>query len=64
MQISPEQLAEFKRLYREEFGEDISDAEALDSATSLLTLIKAVYKPIPKADFDRLNTPSTSDEPK
>lgn len=48
MQLSKEQLEQFKQLYKERFGEELSDKEALDQATNLVNLIKATYKPIRK----------------
>jgi hypothetical protein len=44
--ISKEELEKFKAIYRKKFGKDISDEEALRQAVSLITLVKAVYKPI------------------
>ena len=46
--ISEVALQEFKKLYVEEFGEEISDEQALKLATNLLTLFKYTYKPIKK----------------
>lgn len=48
--ISAQELKKFKEIYRNRFGKDISDQEALESATSLLNLMKLIYKPIPKHD--------------
>lgn len=36
MQLSQEALTEFKAIYQEEFGEDLSDEEALDAALRVL----------------------------
>jgi hypothetical protein len=52
--ISKEALEEFKKIYKKEFGEDISDKDALDEATNLLNLYKAVYLPLTKIDYDKL----------
>lgn len=52
--ISKESLEKFKELYKKHFGKEISDQEALESATKLLTLVKAIYKPMTQEDFDRL----------
>ena len=49
--ISENALEEFKAIYKKEFGEDLSNQDALDKATRLLTLMKAVYKPITKEDL-------------
>lgn len=46
--ITKEALEEFKRIYKNHTGEDLSDQEALESATKLLNIIQLVYKPIPK----------------
>ena len=43
--ISEEQLEEFKLIYKEEFGKEISDKEALDKALNLVNLMKIVYQP-------------------
>ena len=53
--ISKEQLDEFKKIYKKEFNKVISDQEALESATSLLNMIKAIYKPIPKDSKNKEN---------
>ena len=39
-------LAEFKAIYKAEYGEDISDEEALELATNLLGLFKCIYRPL------------------
>jgi hypothetical protein len=52
--ISKEALEEFKRIYKKKFGEDISDQDALEEATNLLNLYKAVYLPMTKTDYDKL----------
>jgi hypothetical protein len=46
--VSDEALKEFKTLYKEEFGTEISDKEALDLAINLLTMMNVVYRPIKK----------------
>ena len=48
--ISPEALAEFKRIYQVEYGEDISDREATDLAINLMLLYKRLNKPIPESE--------------
>ena len=42
--VSKEQLEEFKRIYRAKFGKDISDQDAMDQATKLLSLYELVLK--------------------
>jgi hypothetical protein len=50
--ITTEQLEKFKAIYRKEFGKDISNQDALDSATKLVNLMRIVYKPITQKDYD------------
>jgi hypothetical protein len=57
MNLSKERVEEFKKIYKKETGKDISDEEALDSATSLVEMIRLVYKPIKKKDFEKFNKP-------
>ena len=52
--ISEEALKEFKVIYKKEFGIDLSDKDALESATKLLTLMKAVYKPMTKEEYEKV----------
>ncbi len=52
--ISKESLEEFKKIYRKQFGKDISDQDALESATKLLNLLRVVYKPMTKEEFSKL----------
>ena len=40
---SKESLADFIRIYRDEFGEDISEGEASAMATQFLALYEAMY---------------------
>jgi hypothetical protein len=47
--VSEEALEEFKKIWKEEYGTEISNADALDSATALLTMFDAIYRPIRKA---------------
>jgi len=46
--ISEAALQEFKKLYVEEFGEEISDEEAMELGTNLLTLFHYIYRPVKK----------------
>ena len=41
--ISAESLKEFKRIWKKEYNEDISDQVAMEAAVRLLNLFKAVY---------------------
>lgn len=48
MPLSKEAVEEFKEIYKKEFGKELSNQEALEKATNLLTLFDAIYRPIPK----------------
>lgn len=48
--LSQKDIEEYKRIYKEEFGEEISDQEALAQGTSLINLMKIIYRPIKKSD--------------
>lgn len=54
MLISDEQFKKFKKLYKEEFGEEkynkMTEQQLLESATKLLKLVEIVYKPIESQD--------------
>lgn len=52
--ISEKALKEFKEIYKKKTGKDLSDQDALESATKLMTLVSAVYRPIPKKWLDEL----------
>ncbi len=63
--ISKKALEEFKAIWRKEFHEDISDDKAMEQATSLLTLMNAVYRPIKKEwlSHELQNTERPTQEP-
>lgn len=46
--ISKKALEEFRQIWREEIGEEISDEKATGEAINLLTMMNAVYRPIKK----------------
>lgn len=46
--ISHQALDDFKMIWKKEFGQDISDEKALEEGTALITLMKAVYRPVKK----------------
>lgn len=52
--ISKEELEKFKIIYKKEFDIDLSDQAALDKATELLRLIKVIYKPMSKNEYDNM----------
>lgn len=44
MQLTKENLDEYKRIYKEKYWKDISDKEALEQGIALLNLMKIVLK--------------------
>ena len=44
--LSKEALTKFQELWKQEKGEDLSDALAVEEATKLLVLLDAIYRPI------------------
>ena len=57
MQISEKYFLQFKELMRKKVGEEkyskMTEQELLASATALVTLVNAVYKPITKEDYEK-----------
>ncbi len=52
--ISREEVKKFKEIYKKRFGEYLSDQVALEKATKLLNLVKAVYQPITQEEYDKV----------
>lgn len=46
--ISKEALEEFKKIWKEQPNEEISDEKALEEGINLLTLVNAIYRPVKK----------------
>jgi len=44
MQISDKHLKEYKKVYKDHFGKEISDEEALEQGTRLANLMLFLYK--------------------
>lgn len=50
-------IDEFKKLYKEHYGEELNDFVATEAANRLVRMVELVYKPIPKAweeDYNRI----------
>ena len=50
--ISQKELEKFKAIYKKKTGIDLPDQDALEKATKLFTLVKAIYKPMTKEEYD------------
>jgi len=46
--LPKEAIEEFKRIYKAEYGEEISDKKATDLAINLVLLFKRIYRPLPR----------------
>ncbi len=46
--ISEKALQDFKLVWLEEYGEKITDEQALELGINLLTFMNAIYKPVKK----------------
>lgn len=55
MALTEKDIAEFKRLYKDHYGEEINDLVAYEAANRLVNMIKLIYKPIPKSDEELYN---------
>ena len=47
--LSKEAIEEFKKLYKEQYGEGLNDFVATEAANRLVRMVDLIYKPIPKA---------------
>ena len=46
--VTVQALQDFKQIYKDEFGIELTDQVALNKAERFLMLMKAIYRPIPK----------------
>lgn len=52
--LSQQALQEFKEIWKQEYGEDISDDFAVGQAINLLTLFDEIYQPVKPEDYEKL----------
>ena len=50
MKLTPEALDEFRRIYEDEFGEEITRDQAQEMGTRLVDLLRLLLRPLPKAN--------------
>ncbi|OHB23819.1 MAG: hypothetical protein A3J67_03045 [Parcubacteria group bacterium RIFCSPHIGHO2_02_FULL_48_10b] len=55
MRLSAKAIDEFKQLYKEKYGEELTDLVASEAANRLVRMIEIVYKPILKVDEVKCN---------
>lgn len=51
--LSQKAINDFKKIWKKEFKEDISDEKAEKKGLELLKFIKLIYKPIPKKEMKK-----------
>ncbi len=54
MDLTDKDLDEYRRLYKKRFGKTITREEAREQGSSLLRLMKVVYKPVTQEQVDDL----------
>ena len=59
--ISDTALREFVALWHDEFGEEISDGQAMEIAPKLLDLFNHIYRPVKKKWLEDIRKDKTSE---
>ncbi len=54
MKISEAQLTTFKALYKQHFGEELSQEDVLEKALKLVRMMQLIYKPITKEQYQQV----------
>jgi len=54
MHLTEEQITKFQILYQKHFGEEISREKAYEEGIKLVHLMKLIYKPMTKEDYQKL----------
>lgn len=52
--ISEEHLMKYQAIYKKRFCKEISREDALEKGTKLINLLKIIFKPMTKEEFDQL----------
>ena len=50
--LNRSQVEKFQEIYRREYGKEISYEEALENAIKLVEMVRQIYKPIKKEDYE------------
>ena len=54
MYLSEENIEKYQKLYRARFGKDVDREQVINDGLSLLRLVKLVYKPITKVEYEQV----------
>jgi len=62
MRLPQKAIEDFKKIYKKEYGEDISDSEAEQMAFRFLSLFALIYRPLPPdiPNFQNKKSPAHS----
>lgn len=52
--LSKEAILEYQKIYKKQYGKEISYEQALDQGTKLLRLVELIYKPMTEAEYQTL----------
>lgn len=55
MKLAKEDIKKFQSLYLKRFGVELTEKEAYEKGLNLVNLMKVIYKPIKKDDFENYN---------
>jgi len=50
--LTRSQVEKFQEIYKKEYGKEISYGDALENAIKLIEMIRQIYKPIKKEDYE------------
>jgi hypothetical protein len=54
MRLTDEQLSDFKKLYKERFGTELTDEEANEKGLKAVRLMELIYKPMTHKEYERV----------
>lgn len=55
MQLTQAQIRKFQAIYKEYFSVELSEDEAVEKGSQLVALLRKVYKPIPRNEYENSN---------
>ena len=51
--LTKEQIEKFKAIYRKNFNKEISDEDVYEQGIKLVTLMKHIYQPMTKEEYEK-----------
>jgi len=54
MFLTDDEVLQFQAIYRNQFGKEISQEDARERGTKLVRLFEIIYKPMTKADYNKV----------